>query len=190
VPTSNYPKPGITGAASPPDPRVENKTLVLRRQGVHRPKPLDAGPFAADVASFRLHLAAENKAAGTSELTGIRYHPDDPCHGDVDLGAREITVRGKGGRPRTVKLSHEAARRLDRYLRARSRHQLAWRPELWLGTRGPIVSMRPRQHRWRYPTGTDAVSAVLSVGFFAGTSLWTRTCRDSVGTRTCRKPRP
>src|SRR5258707_15830903 len=28
-------------------------------------KQLDAGPFAADVESFRLHLAAENKAAGT-----------------------------------------------------------------------------------------------------------------------------
>jgi integrase/recombinase XerD len=39
--------------------------MVLRRQAVHRRKQLDAGPFAADVASFRLHLAAENKAAGT-----------------------------------------------------------------------------------------------------------------------------
>jgi site-specific recombinase XerD len=38
---------------------------VLRRQAVHRPKDLAAGPFAADVASFRLHLAAENKAAAT-----------------------------------------------------------------------------------------------------------------------------
>jgi hypothetical protein len=39
--------------------------VVLRRQSVHRPKRLEAGPFAADVASFRLHLGAENKAAGT-----------------------------------------------------------------------------------------------------------------------------
>jgi hypothetical protein len=31
---------------------------------VHR-QQLEAGPFAADVASFRLHLAAENTAAGT-----------------------------------------------------------------------------------------------------------------------------
>ena len=247
-----------------PGPWVENKTL-LRRQSVHRPKDLGAGPFAADVASFRLHLAAENKAAGTvrtyaeaalwfaaahllretdktrwgqvsaqdvqrwtvrllaaysdayarnqfrglqqffrwlaaedeipdpmarlrlpkqtgkpvpcftsaelsrlrqacrgssfddrrdaaiiavflatgirlAELAGIRYRPDNPYRSDVDLAAREIRVRGKGGRPRTVKLSHEAARRLDRYLRARSRHQLAWRPELWLGAgaRGPL----------------------------------------------------
>jgi hypothetical protein len=63
--SSNYHKAGITGAVSVPDPWVENKTSVLRRQSVHRPKSLEAGPFAADVASFRLHLAAENKAAGT-----------------------------------------------------------------------------------------------------------------------------
>lgn len=48
-----------------PDPWVENKTLILRRQSVHRPKQLEAGPFAVDVASFRLYLAAENKSAGT-----------------------------------------------------------------------------------------------------------------------------
>ena len=74
------------------------------------------------------------------ELAGIRYLPGDPCRSDVDLAAREVRVAGKGGRPRTVRLTHEAARRLDRYLRARSRHPLAWRPELWLGTgsRGPL----------------------------------------------------
>jgi hypothetical protein len=62
---SSYLIAGITGAVSVPDPRVENKTSVLRRQAVHRRKQLAAGPFAADVASFRLHLAAENKAPGT-----------------------------------------------------------------------------------------------------------------------------
>jgi integrase/recombinase XerD len=51
-----------------------------------------------------------------------------------------ISVRGKGGRDRTVKIGHEAARRLDRYLRARAGHELAYRPELWLGVgnRGPL----------------------------------------------------
>ena len=63
--TCGHPETGIAGAVSLPGPWVENKTLVLRRQGVHRPKQLEAGPFAADVASFGLHLAAENKAAGT-----------------------------------------------------------------------------------------------------------------------------
>jgi site-specific recombinase XerD len=76
-----------------------------------------------------------------AELTGIRYDPDDPYRSDVDLEAREIRVRGKGGKPRTVKISHEAARRLDRYLRVRSRHEVAYRPQLWLGVnnRGPLT---------------------------------------------------
>ena len=45
-PVSNYPKAGIAGVVSVPDPGAENKTLPLRRQGVHRPKDLRAGPFA------------------------------------------------------------------------------------------------------------------------------------------------
>src|SRR5438093_518860 len=37
------------------------------RSGVQarRPKPLDAGPFAPEIGSFRLHLAAEGKAPKT-----------------------------------------------------------------------------------------------------------------------------
>jgi site-specific recombinase XerD len=46
-----------------------------------------------------------------SELAAIRYCAGDPDRGDVDLEARQIRVRGKGGRDRTVKISHEAARR-------------------------------------------------------------------------------
>jgi integrase/recombinase XerD len=76
-----------------------------------------------------------------AELTGIRYCPDDPYRSDVDLETREIRVRGKAGKPRTVKISHEAARRLDRHLRVRPRHELAYRAELWLGAgnRGPLT---------------------------------------------------
>lgn len=77
---------------------------------------------------------------------------DAPCH---DLHGREIRIRGKGGTARTVKIGHQAARSLDRYLRARARHAQAWRPQLWLGVnnRGPptatgiyqIVARRGRQ---------------------------------------------
>ena len=52
---------------------------------------------------------------------------------DLDLQQREITVRGKGGRPRVVRIGHEAALALDRYVRIRSKHAQAWRPQLWLG---------------------------------------------------------
>ena len=70
-----------------------------------------------------------------SELAGLR------C-GDVDLQQREITVRGKGGKDRIVKIGHQAARSLDRYLRARSRRAYAWRSQLWLGVsnREPLTA--------------------------------------------------
>ena len=77
-----------------------------------------------------------------AELAGLRYDPGDPRCSDIDLRQREITVRGKGGRARVVRIGHEAARALDRYLRIRSRHTQAWRPQLWLGVnnRGPMTA--------------------------------------------------
>jgi len=110
-------------------------------------------------------LTATGIRAG--ELAGIRYDPRDPRRSDLDLWNREITIRGKGGRPRVVKIGHEAARALDRYLRVRSEHAQAWRPQLWLGVnnRGPMtangiyqmISRRGRQagvdawtHRFRH----------------------------------------
>ena len=70
-----------------------------------------------------------------SELAGLR------CR-DVDLWQRELTVRGKGGKDRIVKIGHQGARSLDRYLRARSRHAQAWRSQLWLGAgnREPLTA--------------------------------------------------
>ena len=246
----------------PPD---ERETTAVAKRRRRKPRQLDAGPFAADVASFGLHLAAGNKAAGSirictgaplwfaarllreadktrweqvgaqdvrqwiawllgsyseayarqqyrslrqffrwlaaedqvpdpmaglrapavrdkpvpfftsvelseleqacrgstfaqrrdaailavfrvtgirlAELAGIRYDPGDPGRSDLDLERREIHVRGKGGRDRTVRIDHEAARRVDRYLRVRARHGQAHRRGLWLGTggRGPLT---------------------------------------------------
>jgi site-specific recombinase XerD len=77
-----------------------------------------------------------------SELAGIRYDPDDSRRSDIDLWQREITVRGKGGKTRTVKIGYDAARSLDRYIRVRARHAQAYRPQLWLGinNRGPMTA--------------------------------------------------
>jgi site-specific recombinase XerD len=77
-----------------------------------------------------------------SELAGIRYDPGDPERGDLNLHGREIRVFGKGGKPRVVAISFEAARSVDRYLRARAKHPQAGRPELWLGVngRGPLTA--------------------------------------------------
>jgi hypothetical protein len=51
-------------------------------------------------------------------------------------------VTGKGGRTRVVKISYDAARAIDRYLRVRARHAQAHRAGLWLGTgnRGPLTA--------------------------------------------------
>ena len=105
-----------------------------------------------------------------SELAGIRYDPGDPRRSDIDLWHREITVHGKGRTTRTVKISYDAARALDRYIRARARHAQAYRPELWLGVnnRGPmtasgiyqVIARRGRQAASRCtPTGSGTISA-------------------------------
>ena len=72
-----------------------------------------------------------------AELAGIRHDPGDPRRSDIDLWHRQITVHGKGDRTRTVKISYDAARALDRYLRVRARHAQAYRPQLWLGINDP-----------------------------------------------------
>jgi integrase len=91
-------------------------------------------------------LIAVFRATGIrlSELAGIRYDPGDPGRSDVDLRHREITVQGRGRKTRTVKISSDAARNLDRYLRVRARHAQAYRPQMWLGAgnRGPMTASR------------------------------------------------
>ena len=266
------------------EPQEERKTMTVPQPRPRRRKPLDAGPFAPEIGSFRLHLAAEGKAAKTvrtyteavawfaaahliprtsctrwEQVSGhdvqrwlvhllTRYSdayasnqfralqqffrwlaeeeqipdpmtrlrapgaprswyrcspaknyrpwrrparaarspsavtrrssrcsprpgsgrgagrdpldPHDPRRSDVDLWRREITVRGKGGRPRVVRIGHEAARALDRYLRIRARHEQAHRPQLWLGVnnRGPMTANGIYQMiaRRRRQAGVDA----------------------------------
>jgi site-specific recombinase XerD len=87
-------------------------------------------------------ILAVFKATGIrlAEMAGIGYAPDDPDRSDLDLESRQIKIWGKGGKERIVKISHEAARRVDRYLRVRPAHALAYRRQLWLGVsnRGPL----------------------------------------------------
>jgi hypothetical protein len=103
--------------------------------GVHERGTISS---AGDLPGPHVRPAAPYRAG---ELAGIRYDARDPRRSDLDLWSWEITVRGKG-KERVVKIGHEAARALDRYLRVRSRHAQAWRPQLWLGVnnRGPMTA--------------------------------------------------
>jgi hypothetical protein len=66
----HYPDPGMRKSRNPGshagrDPGEESKTTAVPQRRLLRPRQLDAGVFGAEVASFRLHLAAENKAERT-----------------------------------------------------------------------------------------------------------------------------
>jgi len=57
-----------------------------------------------------------------SELAGIRYDPGDPAAQRRRPMAPGDHRARQGGQDRIVKISHDAARSLDRYLRVRARH--------------------------------------------------------------------
>ena len=84
-------------------------------------------------------LCSGRPASGWPSWPALRYDPGYPRCSDIDLWQREITVRGKGVKDR---IGHPAGRSLDRYIRARSRHGQAWRPQLWLGVsnREPLTA--------------------------------------------------
>jgi site-specific recombinase XerD len=71
--------------------------------------------------------------ARLAEVAGLRLE-------DVDLEAGLLRVLGKGRRVRILPVGSRTLRGLDRYLRLRSRHPEAGRPELWLGRRGPLTA--------------------------------------------------
>jgi site-specific recombinase XerD len=76
------------------------------------------------------------------EMAGIQLSDLD-LDGDFD----SVTITRKGRRTSTLNLSAKTAQACERYLRARMRHPLAARPELWLGEkmRGPLTADGIRQ---------------------------------------------
>lgn len=80
-----------------------------------------------------------------THLTAVSPRAEDAQRSDVDLWQREITVLGKNGKARIVRISHQTVLSLERYIRVRARHAQAYRPQLWLGVnnRG-VVSVAAR----------------------------------------------
>jgi hypothetical protein len=71
---SRFTKPRIPGREAAPDAGDESKTIAVPRQRARHPKPHEAGSFVADIASFRLYLAARNLSQAT-----IRIYVDAAC---------------------------------------------------------------------------------------------------------------
>ena len=121
-------------------PRAEEpQTPVLSATELRRLlRTVEGTDFAArrDAAILLLFLDGGLRLA---ELAGLRL-------ADVDLADRLLYVAGKGSqrsgpRYRAVPLGARATRALDRYMRARRRHPLAERPELWLGVQGRTLGV-------------------------------------------------
>ena len=68
-----------------------------------------------------------------AELAGLKVE-------DIDFEMNVALVMGKGRRPRACPFGRKTALALDRYLRVRSQHREAHRPELWLGHAGPMTA--------------------------------------------------
>jgi site-specific recombinase XerD len=130
----------MTGLRPPPVP--DKLVPVFTDQELSRLEQACAGRTFAQRRDTAIIAVFTATGIRLSELAGISWHSDDPQRSDVDLWQRQITVRGKGGKDRIVKIGHHTALSLDRYLRARSRHAQAWRPQLWLGTsnREPLTA--------------------------------------------------
>jgi site-specific recombinase XerD len=108
-------------------PRVTAKLIpVFTSQELTRLEQACAGRSFAQRRDTAIIAVFTATGIRLSELAGLR------CS-DIDLWQREITVRGKGGKDRIVKIGHKAARSLDRYQRSRSRHAQAWQPQLLVG---------------------------------------------------------
>jgi len=146
----------VTGFLGPNG--VGKSTTMRMIMGLDRPT---SGTVTVNGKPYRQHRAPLREVGGLLEASAV--HPGRSARSHLRTMAAthnikasrvseviEMTglagvatrIRGKGRTSRTVKIGHQAARSLDRYLRARARHPQSWRPQLWLGVngRGPLTA--------------------------------------------------
>jgi site-specific recombinase XerC len=95
-----------------------------------------------DAALLRVFV---DTGARLSEVTLLRWNPQDDAANDVDLDRGVLRVLGKGSRERVVPVGRKAVKALDRYIRVRSRREDAHLLSLWLGIKGPMTPSGVRQ---------------------------------------------
>jgi integrase/recombinase XerD len=100
-------------------PRVTEKLIPVFTSGeLSKLEKACAGRSFAQRRDFAVIAVFRATGVRLSELAGIIYDAEDAQRSDVDLWRREITVRGKAGKTRIVRISHQTAVSLDRYIRS------------------------------------------------------------------------
>ena len=107
------------------EPEIRVPTLEELRAVLATASNVRAFADVRDAAVIRLWL---DTGLRRSELAGLTI-------ADVNVIDSEVSVMGKGRKPRTVAYGTATAKALGRYLRLRSRHPQSERAELWLGDR-------------------------------------------------------
>lgn len=95
-----------------------------------------------DAALIRVFI---DTGARLSEITNLRWNPQDDTCNDVDQDRGILRVIGKGRRERVLAIGRKTVRALDRYVRARAQRHNAHLPYLWLGTKGQMTGSGVRQ---------------------------------------------
>jgi site-specific recombinase XerD len=91
-------------------PRVTEKLIPVFSSGeLSKLEKACVGRAFAQRRDFAIIAVFRATGIRLSELAGIVYDPEDTQRSDVDLWQREITVRGKGGKARIVRISHQTA---------------------------------------------------------------------------------
>jgi integrase len=138
-PMANMTKPII------PETPVDFPTAAELRRML---KPMEGGrrSFAdrRDAAIIRLFTSTGLRL---SELANIRWDVQAGESPDLVIDAKrgEVSVMGKGRKPRTVSFGVKAAQALDAYRRARSEHPNAELPWFWISDKGRMTTSGIRQ---------------------------------------------
>lgn len=129
----------------------EGELLTSPMARMHEPKFLEKEvPVLADQVIAQLLASCKGPSfVDRRDLALLRVFVDTPLRraevanlttADVDLVERELHVRVKGNRLRTVPFGVKTTLALDRYRRVRAQHPFASSERFWLGERGGLTS--------------------------------------------------
>jgi site-specific recombinase XerD len=123
-----------------PQPAVPEKlTEVPSVDDVRAVLKACSGKTFEDRRDYALIMVLADGGPRAAETVGLRVD-------DVDLNEGVLIVMAKERRPRGIPIGHKTIAALDRYLRARAKHDSAARHDaLWLGARGPLTDSGIRQ---------------------------------------------